>query len=87
MYDLEHEALFGAIRSGNVINNGHYMALSSMLAVLGRMVNYTGRTITWEEAVNSDVALVPSEYTFQGTPPVVPGEDGKYKIAIPGSTS
>ena len=26
MYDVEHEELFASIRSGNPINNGHYMA-------------------------------------------------------------
>ena len=86
MYDLEHQALFSAIRSGNVINNGHYMATSTMLAVLGRMVNYTGQTITWEKAINSQEALVPSDYTFGGKPPVMPGPDGKYEIAVPGVT-
>ena len=43
MYDLEHQALFAAIRSGQAINNGLYMARSTMLAILGRMVDYTGR--------------------------------------------
>lgn len=86
MYDLEHVALFKAIRSGKPINNGQYMALSSMLAVVGRMADYTGQVLTWEKAVNSQEALVPSEYTFDGIPPVMPGPDGKYKQATPGVT-
>jgi predicted dehydrogenase len=86
MYDLEHVALFKAIRSGTPINNGQYMAVSTMLAVLGRMVNYTGQVITWDQAINSQEALVPSEYSFNGVPPVVPGADGKYTIAVPGTT-
>ena len=32
MYDVEHVKLFEAIRSGNTINNGDYMARSTMLA-------------------------------------------------------
>ncbi len=33
-FDLEHVALFSAIRSGKPINNGLYMARSSMLAIM-----------------------------------------------------
>jgi myo-inositol 2-dehydrogenase / D-chiro-inositol 1-dehydrogenase len=53
MYDVEHQELFAAIRSGKTINNGVYMAQSTMMAILGRMVDYTGQALTWEEAINS----------------------------------
>ena len=86
MYEEEHKALFRSIRSGQPINNGWYMSLSTMLAILGRMVNYTGKLITWEEALNSQEALVPSEYSWEGVPPTVPGPDGRYPVAIPGVT-
>jgi predicted dehydrogenase len=46
MYVAEHEALFKAIRAGQPINNGLYMARSTMLAILGRMVDYTGKALT-----------------------------------------
>ena len=46
MYDLEHAALFQSIRDGKPINNGHYMANSTMLAIMGRMSAYTGQTLT-----------------------------------------
>ncbi len=86
MYELEHDALFKSIRSGNPINNGHYMALSTMLAIMGRMVTYTGQAITWEQAINSKEALVPSAYDFKGNPPVMPDPDGTYALAVPGVT-
>ena len=35
------------------------MANSSMLGVMGRMVAYTGQTITWDEAFNSNETLGP----------------------------
>ena len=85
MYVLEHEALFSAIRSGQPINNGQYMAYSTMLAILGRMVCYTGKEITWEEALKSDLALVPSAYAWDGTPPTVPDAEGRYPVAMPGT--
>ena len=37
MYDLEHAALFDSIRSGQPINNGRYMCLSSALAIMAQM--------------------------------------------------
>jgi predicted dehydrogenase len=86
MYDLEHQALFAAIRAGKPINNGVYMARSTMLAILGRMVDYTGKLLTWDEAINSKEVLAPSAYSFEATPPVVPGPDGSYPIAMPGQT-
>lgn len=59
MYQTEHDEFFAAIRSGQPKNDGVWMANSSMLAVLGRMVAYSGKEITWEEAFNSDVKLGP----------------------------
>ncbi len=86
MYVLEHEALFGSIRKSEPINNGLYMARSTMLAILGRMVNYTGQRLTWDQAINSKEELMPSKYSFDGKPPILPGEDGLYEIAVPGVT-
>jgi myo-inositol 2-dehydrogenase / D-chiro-inositol 1-dehydrogenase len=86
MYDLEHQALFAAIRSGKPINNGRYLAHSTMWAILGRMVDYTGQVITWEQAMNSQQKLAPENYAFDANPPVLPGADGKYPIAVPGVT-
>lgn len=86
MYRLEHEALFSAIRAGNVINNGRYMAVSTMLAILGRMVNYTGQEITWDDALNSSQDLSPDGYTWDSNPPTQPDANGRYPIAMPGLT-
>ena len=86
MYDVEHQELFAAIRAGKTINNGQYMAFSTMLGILGRMTTYTGKLITWDEAMNSKEDLSPSGYTFDAAPPILPDADGKYPIAIPGVT-
>jgi len=86
MYVAEHEALFKSIRSGKPINNGLYMARSTMLAILGRMVDYTGQRITWEEAINSRQTLAPKSYAWDAEPPTKPGPDGRYPIATPGVT-
>jgi len=77
MYDLEHQALFKAIRKGQVINNGNYMCQSTLMAIMGRMAAYTGKVVKWDEALNSNESLTPSKYEF-GPLPVAP-------VAIPGS--
>src|SRR5262249_58764589 len=77
LYQAEHDELFASIRNGKPINNGEYMARSTLLAVLGRMAAYTGQVITWEQAMNSKEELRPSEYSWRGTPP--PAE-----VAVPG---
>jgi hypothetical protein len=79
MYDLEHVALFNSIRDGKPINNGHYMANSTMLAVMGRMCTYTGQTLTWDQCFNSQERLGPSEYAWSDNVPPV-------QVAIPGRT-
>ena len=86
MYDKEHQKLFAAIRSGETINNGLYMARSTMWAILGRMVDFTGQPLTWEEAINSQQTLAPAKYALDAVPPVLPGKDGRYPIAMPGVT-
>jgi predicted dehydrogenase len=59
MYETQHQELFAAIRKGKAVNEAERMANSSMLGVLGRMVAYTGQTITWEDALKSNEVLGP----------------------------
>ncbi len=76
MYEEEHRAMFSAIRSSNPINNGEYMAKSSMMAIMGRMAAYTGQTLTWDQCLNSSEDLTPVKYEWAevSIPPVaMPG--------------
>ena len=59
MYQTEHDELFASIRSGRPHFDGIKMANSTMLAILGRMVAYTGQKITWEDGINSNEKLGP----------------------------
>ncbi len=70
MYQTEHDELFAAIRKGTPINDGNYMAQSTMLAIMGRMAAYTGQKITWEQAMNSKEKLGPEQYTWDVQYPV-----------------
>lgn len=76
MYQTEHDEFFASIRSGKPINNGEYMSKSTMLAIMGRTAAYTGKTITWEEAMNSTEDLTPPKYdwiTMEVPPVAMPG--------------
>src|SRR6476646_3028865 len=64
MYDVEHVELFKSIKEGKPINNGHYMCLSTMLAIMGRMATYTGQRVTWDQAINSTLDLTPKSYAW-----------------------
>ncbi len=85
-YQEEHNRLFASIRNKEVINNGEYGAKSTMTAILGRMATYSGKVITWEEAMKSELSLVPEELSWDANPPVMPNDDGSYPIPIPGKT-
>ncbi len=80
MYQQEHDELFASIRSGNLMNDGDWMAQSNMLAIMGRMAAYTGQTISYEDALKSEEVLGPAidEYSwdleYQGPPVAMPGK-------------
>ena len=78
VYQTEHDELFASIRNGKPINNGEYMAKSSLLAIMGRMATYTGQSITWEQAMNSREDLTPQKYEW--------GSVTTPAIAMPGIT-
>ena len=71
-YQVEHDDLFAAIREGKPYNEAEYGATSTMTAILGRMATYCGKAVTWDDAINSKISVMPSEYAWNATPPVVP---------------
>jgi hypothetical protein len=66
----EHDEFFASIRNGKPLNNGEYLAKSSLLAILGRMAAYTGQVITWEQAMNSKEDLSPPKYDWNVSLPL-----------------
>ncbi len=85
-HQLEHSPLIEAIRQDKPFNEAEHGALSTMTAILGRMATYSGKQIEWDEAFNSTHSLVPEVVTWDTPPPVLPGPDGFYPVAIPGKT-
>jgi predicted dehydrogenase len=79
MYQVEHDELFASIRTGQPINDGIWMAHSTLMAIMGRMAAYTGQEITWTDALNSRQQLVPDNLTWNMDLPIRP-------MARPGRT-
>lgn len=78
-HQLEQDAFLAALREGRTINNGNYMAKSTMMSIMARMSAYTGETLTWDQALASTEDLSPARYAWDAEPP-------KAVVAIPGIT-
>jgi predicted dehydrogenase len=78
-YVQEHTDLIASIRAGQPLNELKQVAESVLTAIMGRMSAYTGKVVTWDEALNSQESLVPETISF-GPMPVPP-------VAMPGQTS
>ena len=85
-YQKEHDALFDAIRNNKQLNNAEYGANSTMTAILGRMCTYSGKMIEWDDALNSNINLMPEKLAWDANPKVMPDENGLYKLPVPGRT-
>jgi predicted dehydrogenase len=79
MYQHEHDVLFASIRKGQPVNDGLRMAHSTLLGIMGRMAAYTGQTVTWEQAMNSEERIFPEKLEWDMSLPVAP-------MAVPGVT-
>jgi len=87
-YQIEHDLLFAGIRAGKPVNNGDYMARSTMITVMGQISCYTGKEVTWEQIMASDFAYppLPEDCKDGMEPPTQPGPDGSYPVYVPGRT-
>lgn len=87
-YQIEHDVLFAAIRSDKPVNNGDYMARSTMITVMGQISCYTGEEVTWEQINQSDFYYPPRPEDCRDDmdPPVKVGSLGSYPVPKPGFT-
>jgi len=67
-YDQEHVHLVESIRLNKKINQAEDLANSTMVTILGREAAYTGKQITWEEIMASDLRYGPEEYAMTDLP-------------------
>jgi myo-inositol 2-dehydrogenase / D-chiro-inositol 1-dehydrogenase len=77
-YILEHADLIESIRAGKPINELKTIAESNLTMIMGRMSAYTGKEVTWQQAMDSKEDLIPSKLVW-GPMPVPP-------VPIPGLT-
>ncbi len=63
-YVQEHIDLVTAIRTGKPINEAENTAISTMMAIMGRISAYTGKETTYDEMMNSDLKLGPEVFDF-----------------------
>jgi hypothetical protein len=78
-YVEEHAALIRSLRAGSPSNELRSVAESTLTAILGRMAAYTGKAVTWEQALNSKEDTFPKNLSWDAEIPVPP-------VAMPGQT-
>jgi predicted dehydrogenase len=76
-YVQEHTDLIESVRSGKPINELKNVAESTLTAIMGRMSAYTGKRVSWEQALNSREDLMPPKLTWDMSLP-------EAQVAIPG---
>ncbi len=69
----EHINLVKSIRGeGEYLHEGKQVAESTMTAIMGRMSAYTGKKLTYREALASNEKITPSTLSFELEYPVAP---------------
>ncbi len=77
-YEQEHRDLVAAIANNQPLNEARRVAESTLTAIMGRMSAYTGKAVTWEKAMASELNLAPVGYELGAL------EAGE--VAVPGRT-
>jgi predicted dehydrogenase len=78
--DQEHVDFVTAIRTNQPINEAEHVAHSTLTAIMGRTAAYTGKEVTWDEMMDSNERLGPTEYAM-GPVPI------KAEVPVPGNTA
>jgi len=80
-YVEEHRDLLASIDGSTTrLNEGRRVAESTLTAIMGRMSAYTGKEVTWEQAMNSKLDLTPATGYVFGSMPMPP-------VPMPGRTA
>ena len=86
-YQVEHDELWAALVKGEYkFADAENAAKSTMTAIMGRYATYSGKVVTWEEALNGTVDLFPEKLAWDAMPKLLPNADGFYPHAVPGKT-
>jgi predicted dehydrogenase len=71
-YEQEHADLIRSIREGRPLNEAEAVAYSTLTGIMGRESAYSGKVVTWEEALSSKQDLRLEEYDFAKPLPLAP---------------
>ncbi len=71
-YVQEHTDLIEAIRSGKTVNELKTVADSTLTAIMGRMSAYSGKEVSWDQALNSQLDTFPKVFDFNEKYPAPP---------------
>ena len=77
-YVLEHVNLLNHIRNKKPLCQAEESAISALTAIMGRISAYTGKLITWEQMLTSDLDLLPEKLELRNMDMSV------YSIPVPG---
>lgn len=84
-YQTEHDELFAAVAANQFkFSDAENAAKSTMTSILGRYASYSGNLVKWDEAINSNINLMPNRLAWDALPKVLPDSNGNYPFAIPG---
>ncbi|NLB26895.1 MAG: Gfo/Idh/MocA family oxidoreductase [Bacteroidales bacterium] len=76
----EHIDLVTCIRKDIPVNEAEQTAISNLVAIMGRVSAYTGKEVSYEEMMNSDMKLGPEKYIMGNI-----GYIEKATIPVPGT--
>jgi predicted dehydrogenase len=79
-YDQEHVDFVNAIRTNQPLNEAENLAHSTLTGIMGRTAAYTGKEVKWDEIMDSNEHLGPTEYAM-GPVPI------KAEIPVPGNAA
>ncbi len=79
-YEQEHIDLIDSIRAGKPLNEAKECAEATLMGIMGRVSAYSGRTVTWEQVLNSKQNLSPAKWEFGDIPVPQVAIPGKYQF-------
>jgi predicted dehydrogenase len=85
-WDAEWNVLLDSIRNDKPQNETRRAAYSNVADLMGRAAVHSGKVITWDEAMASNFQFYADidSLDYDSTPPVLPDEQGRYPVPVPG---
>ena len=85
-YQVEWNDLIDAIKNDTPYNEVERGTKASLVTSMGRMAAHTGQIITYDDMLDSDHIFAPGldKLTMDSPSPLMPDDDGRYPIPMPG---